>query len=425
MKSAGARLTGLRGRGLAADRLNLIRVMPAQEGVLLSDNRSISSYDVLVVGAGVIGLASGWRCAQRGLRTLVMDAAEPGRGATHAAAGMLAPVSEAAFGEQEQLDLNLLAASGYAAFVAELEDASGVGVGFRPSGTLAVALDADDAAILRRLHRFQASLGLDSEWLRGRDCRALEPGLAPGVVGGIRTNVDHQVDPRALSAGLAAALERAGAELVRGDGVARVVLEGEKVVGAESSSGRRVDAGRVVIAAGWRSGEIPGLPGEARVPVRPVKGQIVRLRARAGVALPARVIRTPDVYLVPREDGELVVGATVEERGADESVTSGGVLELLEAATAAVPGISELELVEASAGLRPTSPDNRAIIGEGAVDGLVWATAHWRNGILLAPVTADAVAELVTGGAPRAEIATFSPARFADRTAPVLTGGVG
>jgi glycine oxidase len=404
--------------------LNLIRVMPAQEGATLSDNLSTSSYDAVVVGAGVIGLATGWRCAQRGLRTAVIEAGEPGHGATHAAAGMLAPVSEATFGEQEQLDLNLLAARGYEAFVAELEDAAGARVGFRPSGTLSVALDADGAEILRRLHRFQVSLGLESEWIRGRDCRDLEPGLAPGVVGGIRTNVDHQVDPRALTAALAVALGREGAQLVHGDGVARVSLAEGRVAGVELRSGRRVGAGRVVIAAGWRSGGIGGLPAGARVPVRPVKGQIVRLRAGGGVTLPKRVIRTPEVYLVPREDGELVVGATVEDRGADESVTAGGVLELLQAAVAAVPGIAELELAEATAGLRPTSPDNRPIVGVGAVEGLVWATAHWRNGILLAAVTAEAVAELVKGGAARAEIAPLSPSRFSSRTAPALAGGV-
>jgi glycine oxidase len=170
----------------------------------------------------------------------------------------------------------------------------------------------------------------------------------------------------------------------------------------------------VVVAAGAESGGVEGIPEHARVPVRPVKGQILRLRARPPVALPARrVIRSPEVYVVPREDGELVIGATVEERGWDRSVTAGGVLELLRRAYEALPGIAELDLVETAAGLRPGTPDNGPIVGAGGISGLWWATGHWRNGILLAPVTADAIAGMLAGEDAPPELFPFEPQRFA------------
>jgi glycine oxidase len=380
------------------------------------------AYDVVVIGAGVIGLSLGWRAARSALRTLVLDGGRPGQGATGAAAGMLAPVTEATFGEEDLLALNLEAARRYPDFVAELESETGVLVHYRASGTLAVALDRDDAELLKRLHVFQVSLGLDAEWLRGRECRRLEPGLAPAVVGGIRSSLDHQVDPRALSQALTGALAQSGGELRANASVAAILTGSEGVSGVLLRSGERISAERVVVAAGWRSGEIEGLPENARVPVRPVKGQILRLRGDASAPVAKRVIRTTEVYIVPREDGELVVGATVEERGPDMSVTAGGVLELLREAYEALPGITELELVEAIAGLRPASPDNAPIVGAGALPGLVWATAHWRNGILLAPITAEGVVEMITGGAMPEVLAPFSPDRFAREQA-VVGGG--
>jgi glycine oxidase len=191
------------------------------------------------------------------------------------------------------------------------------------------------------------------------------------------------------------------------------------VSGVALESGAGVTAGQVVVAAGWRSSEIAGLPAPARVPVRPVKGQILRLRGTAA-PVASRVVRTPEVYLVPRADGELIVGATVEERGADETVTAGGVLELLRAGYEALPGVAELELVEASAGLRPAAPDNKPIVGRGLLEGLVWATAHWRNGILLAPVTADGVADLLSGTRTPRALLPFGAERFASRAEPAL-----
>ena len=376
-----------------------------------------TSYDLVVVGAGVIGLAIGWRAATRGLATVVLDAETPARGATHAAAGMLAPVNEVTFGEERLLRLNLEAARRYPEFVRELEGLTGVDTGYTPCGTLTVALDRDDAELLRRLHEFQRSLGLESEWLRASECRRIEPALAPRITGGIRSAIDHQVDPRALSRALADALERSGAALRANAPVAALFGDDDRIAGVELRSGERIGARHIVVAAGWRSADLAGIPPEAAVPVRPVKGQILRLRATPRATVPRRVVGTPEVYVVPRASGEIVIGATVEERGADTTVTAGGVLELLRRAYEVLPGIEELELVEASAGLRPASPDNAPIAGASTLPGLIWATAHWRNGILLAPITAAAVVDPLLGDPAPDEMAPFTPARFAPTVA--------
>ena len=382
-------------------------------------HKGAATADAVVVGAGAVGLAAAWSAARRGLRVVVVEASEPGAGATGVAAGMLAPVTEADFGEPELVELNLAGARAWPSFTRELEAASGTATGYRATGTLTVAVDRDDAELLHRMHGLQRELGLDAEWLAGSACRRMEPGLAPRVAGGILAPADHQVAPRALIAALASAFTAAGGELRSGarmlgletgpGGVEAVLLEG----------GDRLPARAVVLATGAESGRLE-VPEAARVPVRPVKGQILRLRARTGAPLPsARVIRTPEVYAVPRADGRLVVGATVEEQGFDVSVTAGGVLELLRRAYECLPAISELELVEARAGLRPAAPDNGPIVGEGAVGGLVWATGHWRNGILLAPITGEAVAALLAGDEPPPEFAPFSPRRFANHAAGV------
>jgi glycine oxidase len=366
----------------------------------------------VVIGAGVIGLAIGWRAAQRGLRPLVLDAGEPGAGATGVAAGMLAPVTEADFGEEALIELNLASARRYPEFIAELEAESGHATGFRQTGALNVAVDRDQAEELRRLHELQRELGLEARWLSAGECRALEPALATRVTGGIDAPRDHQVSPHLLAGALRAALERAGGSVRPFARARSVAVEGGRVSGVELQSGEMIAASAVVVAAGAYAGELE-LPSGAGVPVRPVKGQILRLRGDRAAPLISRIVRTPEVYAVPRADGRVVVGATVEEQGFDAAVTAGGVLELLRAAYEVLPGITELELVQASAGHRPATPDNEPVMGEGAVPGLVWATGHWRNGVLLAPLTADAIAALLDGEAPAPELRPFTPDRFA------------
>jgi glycine oxidase len=371
--------------------------------------------EVVVVGGGVIGLAAAWRLAQRGRRVTVIDPA-PARAATHAAAGMLAPVTEVRYGEEQLLALGVESLRRYPAFVAELEAATGHHVGLRTEGTLLVATDAGDRAMLSDLHDFQRSLGLDADLLTSRECRALEPGLNPEVRCGLLARSDHSVDNRRLAAALLAALDGS----VRRDAVAAIDIAGDAVTGVTLRDGERVAASNVVLAAGPWSAGIDGLPDDVRPMVRPVKGEILRLRARGHAAeLPFRSLRGfvngHEVYLVPREDGELVVGATVEEMGFDTSVRVGAVRELLRDGRAVFPMIDELELVESLAAHRPGSPDNRPLIGACRVEGLVLATGHYRNGVLLAPVTADLVADAVTGADRDAKLMTLvSPHRFAE-----------
>jgi len=334
---------------------------------------------------------------------------------------MLAPVTEAHYGEEPLLGLNLQSARRYPSFVEELEVSTGMTVGYRPSGTLVVAADDDDTAAIDELFRFQRELGLPVQRLRRRECRALEPLLAPRIRSGMVTEVDHQVNSRRLVDALLAASEREDVAVHRRRAAA-LRLDGDRVVGVTLSDGGVLEAATVVLAAGCWSAQLEGLPSSARPPVRPVKGQILRLRAAADTPLLARTVRGlvhgASVYLVPRADGEVVVGATVEERGFDTTVTAGATYELLRDAAEIVPGVSELELVEARAGLRPGSPDNAPLIGPAAIDGLVLATGHYRHGVLLAPVTADATTEvLVTGRAPEL-IAPFSPLRFEGERAP-------
>lgn len=351
--------------------------------------------DVAVVGGGAIGLSCAWRAAQRGLGVTVVDPA-PGSGASHVAAGMLCPVTEVHYGEEPLLGLALESARRWPAFAAEIEAASGVGTGYRTDGTLAVAFDDDDLRALEELLRFQQSLGLAVERLRSRDCRALEPQLSPRVRGGLLVSGDHQVDNRRLVSALLEACRRSG-----------VTFEARSVERLED-----VRADRVVLAAGSWSAALDD------VPVRPVKGQILRLRFDPSDPPLTRNVRGiaegRSVYLVPRGDGELVVGATVEEQGFDTAVTAGAVHDLLRAATDLVPGVAELELVETIAGLRPGTPDNAPVIGVSPRHPrVVYATGHYRNGILLTPVTAEAVASMLAGEGVPAVVAPFGVERFA------------
>ena len=394
--------------------------------------------DAVVVGGGVIGLGIAWRAALAGMTVTVVDEA-PGRGASWAAAGMLAPVTEVHYGERPLLSLNLAAAARWPAFAAEVEEASGLPVGYRPGGTLAVARDADDNAALEDLYQFQLRCGLEVERLRSRECRQLEPGLAPSIRGGILAAGDHQVDNRALVEALLVACQRAGVRMVRGR-VAELAVQGDRVTGVllagggpvpsrangeilagggpvpSRADGETLAAGVVVLAAGCWSGGLRGLAAEALPPVRPVKGQLLYLRGPADQPLCSRNVRGLEVYVVPRTDGRVVVGATIEEQGFDATVTAGAVADLLRAALELLPDVAELELAETVVGLRPGSPDNAPMLGPAGPDGLVVATGHYRNGILLTPVTADAIAELLATGRAPEMIASFAPGRF--------TGGV-
>lgn len=375
--------------------------------------------NTIVVGAGAIGLGIAWRAAQQGRDVLVLERDQPGHGASFHAAGMLAPITEATFGEDTLLGLNLTGARAYPAFLADLRAASGLPLTSQAPGTLSVALDGDQLAALRRLHAFQQELGLSVDWLDAPSLRDLEPALHPGVRAGIRA-AEQEVDPRELTTALARALAAAGGTLRPQAPVAGLLVTHGRCRGVRLAGGEEIevaDGGCVVLAAGCWSGGIEGVPGHIAGAVRPVKGQILRMRCRAGDPPPVRhLIRTEEVYLVPRASGEIVIGASVEEQGFDTSLTGGGIFELLRAALEVVPAVRELELVEATAGLRPGSRDNAPLLGpagRGGPEGLVVATGHHRNGILLTAVTAQAIATLIATGQVPPEIAAFPPDRFA------------
>ena len=395
--------------------------MPAK-GVLVA-----VTADVVIAGGGVIGTAIAWRAAAAGLDVVLADPAH-GDAASLVAAGMLAPVSEALFGEGALLRVNLLALARFPSFAAELEQVTGHRVGLRREGTLAVAYDAGDYAALTRLTAFRRSAGLEAEELDSRGCRKLESFLTPDVHGGVLFPGDWSVDNRRYAAALREAAASAGVRVVR-DRVTAVLMAGgagdgegadgagARVRGVALAEGGEIGADRVVVAAGSWSGAVHGLPAGLRSAVRPVKGQLLRLRHPDG--LPPvlthtirATVRGADVYLVPRTDGEVIVGATQEERGPDLTVTAGAVHDLLHDAMSVLPVTSELILAETCAGLRPGTPDNGPIVGEAGPGGLLLATGHYRNGILMSAATADAAVACLTGRAPAPEWEPFGPGRF-------------
>jgi glycine oxidase len=387
--------------------------------------------DVLVVGGGVIGLAAAYRLARGGASVRLLDASGT-RGASWAAAGMLAPVSEAVFGEDELTRLTVSAVPEFVALATELEEFTSVPVGLRSSGTLAVAFNADDKAALDRLTVYRNSLGLQTERLTGSDTRRLEPYLATGVRGSALATDDLSVDNRRYVQALTRGCELAGVLRVVAE-VAALRTTAGGVSATEVGSARQWSAGTVVLCAGAATARFTGLP------VYPVKGQILRLSVpeRLGSSGPVLghtvrgLVRGSEVYLVPRADGEVVAGATQEQQGFDTTVTAGGVYELLRNAYELLPVSSEFAFVEALAGLRPGTPDNGPILGwlsgdsfgeaiptrdhpAAAVDGtrVLVASGHYRNGILLSAATAEAVARLVAGTGPRPEWKPFTPERF-------------
>ncbi len=349
----------------------------------------------------------------------VFDRDEPGQAASWAAAGMLAARAEVEPGEETLLDLNLKAQEIWPGFAAELEAASGISVDYRDEGTMIVALTRDDAEALRFTYDLQKRLGLDVEWLSGIEARRREQFLSPNVTAGIFSPGDHQVDNRKLVAALQRAFEAAGGTVHARTGIKAIDIAQDTVRGVVAAAEGEADihhaADIVVLAAGAWSRDIEGLPAELRPPVRPVKGQMLSLRMDADTPLLRHVVWAPGVYLVPRNDGTLIIGATVEEKGFDSDLTAGGVLDLLRDTWDALPGITELSVDEMWVGHRPTSRDDAPILGPTAVDGLVMATGHHRNGILLTPITANAVSRFILEDIVDPAIEPFRLDRFAKR----------
>jgi glycine oxidase len=411
---------------LRSDPLNLAGLARRRESAITA-SIAVSSFHpkTVIIGAGVMGLGIAWRLAQAGCSVSVFDRAAAGRGASWAAAGMLAAAVETEPGEEALLALTLESQRMWPDFARELEAASGIAVGYRDEGTIVVALTRDDAEQLRHTYDFQKSLGLELEWLSGTEARRREPHLRPGVPGAVFSPRDHQVENRELARALTKAARSVGAVLHEHHPVREVAFTGGRACGIVTDHGRD-PADVIVLAAGAWSREIAGIPPAYLPPVRPIKGQMLALGMDPAAPLLRHVIWLPRGYLVPREDGRLVVGATVEERGFDDTLTAGGLLALLEGAWRAVPGIEELPIAETWVGFRPGSRDDAPMLGPSGIDGLVVATGHHRNGILLTPLTAEAVSAYVLTGQLPEMVEPFTPERFNNRhvRSTTTTGGM-
>jgi glycine oxidase len=363
--------------------------------------------DVIVIGAGVQGCGVALRLAQAGQSVVVLERSIPGAEASSAAGGILSPGVEAL---EPGPFYNLCAASlaRYRAFAEELEHLSGLWVGYRQLGTLEVALDDDFVQVLAgRGAKLQKS-AIPVEVLDGEEARRLEPGLSPETRGALFFPSEASIDVRLLARALYIAAFRAGARFLTGS-VRRVVIEGGSAVGVDHESGRMA-ATAVVLAAGAWSLQVEGhgLPQGA---VRPVRGQMAQLDTRP--PLLSRVIFSHRGYVVPRPDGRILCGATMEDVGFEKAVTAGGLLHVLDLAREIAPALEKATFTEAWSNFRPGSPDGEPILGAGPVPGLFYATGHYRNGILLTPISADAVSAAVLGRKPPVDLGPFSPSRFA------------
>jgi len=403
---------------LRSDPLNLAGCARRRESDITASTMASSSRPkTVVIGAGVMGLSIAWRLAQAGCPVTVYDRAEAGRGASWAAAGMLAAAVETEPGEEKLLALTLESQRLWPGFAREIEAASGISIDYRDEGTIVVALTRDDAAQLRFSYEFQRSLGLDIDWLSGVEARRREPHLRPSISGAVLSPKDHQVENRLLGSALAQAARRAGAVLHEHCAVREVELSGGRARRVVTDRGGD-PADIVVLAAGAWSREIAGIPASYLPPVRPIKGQMLALSMDPAAPLVRHVVWLPRGYLVPRLDGRLIVGATVEERGFDDRLTAGGLLALIEGAWRAVPAIEELPVAETWVGFRPGSRDDAPMLGPSGIDQLVVATGHHRNGILLTPITAAAIsAYILTGRLPEVAL-PFTPDRFGEAHRP-------
>lgn len=386
------------------------------KGVFFYHEVVMAQKRVLIVGGGAIGLAIGWRLARAGLAVALFDRDRVGHSASWASAGMLSPLAEVQFEEEDLLHLGLKGLSVYPEFVGELEAETGCCVGYRRDGVLIVGITQDDLEYLKFRFRYQRDLGLPVTYLSGDEAREREPHLSAQVSAAVWCPGDHQVDNRRLVMALKKGLVAAGGEVFEEMGVDELLIDGTRVRGVRV--GEEIFEGdTVVLASGCWSRLIPGLPDCVRPPVRPVRGQIMRLTMTEDFALNtmvwySRVATSTVAYLVPKDNGHLVLGATSEEMGFDEDVTAGGMFELLRAAWEVLPGVYDLPLIESAAGLRPGSRDDAPILGETPIAGLIMATGHYRKGILLTPLTALSIAEVILEGRTPALIRPFGIDRF-------------
>ncbi len=362
---------------------------------------------IVVLGAGLIGLGIAFELAARGERVRVFDAGEVGRGASWAGAGMLAPYAEALDDDPAFEALCVASLAAYPAFVEALRACGGVDARLRLDGIVTASFDPKaDARSRARVARLRER-GVGARSLDAREARALEPALGPSVVGASLSDGEGSVDNRRLGRALRAACEALGVRIDAGARDLALEADARRVLGVRTATGF-LGADVVVNALGAWAGDLPGVPPGARVPVAPVKGQMLALAVPRGFV--RRVSWVPGAYLVPRDDGRLLVGASVERNGFDVRVTARAMRDLLDAALAAMPALADFALAETWAGLRPGTPDGSPYLGATSVAGYYVAGGHYRNGILLTPITATAIADVVLGIA-RPDLAPFSPAR--------------
>lgn len=365
---------------------------------------------VLIIGGGICGLGIGWYLARAGYSTTIFERDMVGRGASWAAGGMLPPEIETEPTEKKLYALSAESLNLWPEFAAQLESESGEKIHLQKNGSMMVARDADDIERLKFLCKVQQDYGLKPEFLSGYDARKLEPHLAPQIVAAIHHPNDAHVDNRACLAALQKAFVKNGGIIHEHAPVDSIIVQQNRIAGVRVS-GQDITSDIVINAAGAWAGEIGGMPENAIPPVRPVKGQMIAIDT-SKTKLIDKLVWSPDVYLIP-QPGRLLIGTSVEEMGFNTDLTAGVQMDLLTEAYRILPGIYDLPILESWAGLRPTSRDDAPILGPTEIEGLILATGHHRNGILLAPLTAQAIFSFIDRAALPDSIQDFTIARFA------------
>jgi glycine oxidase len=366
----------------------------------------MKKFDVAIAGGGVIGGAIAMELARAGLRVGLFDRQQPGQEASWASAGILSPAPENP-GMIAMVGIGKASFARYPEFVARVEEVSGKSTGFRPKGTLEALFSHDTKAELSTIIAVHHGLGLKADPLRAEDARELEPALSEEVEAAVLRPEEASIDNRALTAVVLETAARSGAEIFPGNGARAVWREGNRCKGLVLQN-EKIEAQWTIIAAGCFSAAIEGVAPYA--PVRPAKGQMAALRADDLKI--ERVLWSEKIYLVPRNDGRILAGATVEHVGFDKRVTAGGIERILSAAIELAPGLKNARIEETWAGLRPDTPDHMPILGPTDMDGLLMATGHFRSGILLTPITARLMREWITEQRVSVDWDRFSPMRF-------------
>jgi glycine oxidase len=372
----------------------------------------MKSYDVIIAGGGIIGGAIAFELARHKFRVLVIDRQAPGREASWAAAGMLSPAPDSA----DAIPLVPLASASmkiYPEFVSAVESASGMSAGFRPYGAIEILFGADAENKLAAMIAQHRKLGLDTEALHVEDAAVLEPYINREARATALMRSEAAIDNRAFTSAVLRAAESSGVEFRANSSVQKLIFDGERKCVGMTAEGEQISAKHVVIAAGFASGSIEGIAQYA--PTIPMRGQMVALQSEQ-VDL-HRVIRSEHGYIVPRGNGRCVTGSTIENVGIEKRVTPQGISKILNAAVEMIPAFKDAAIVETWCGLRPDTPDHLPSLGPTDVEGLLIATGHFRNGILLAPITAKLITQWITSQRTNVNWEAFSPMRFAKAAA--------